>query len=349
MFRWTHANGPTSQRVPRTWWDACWCWTLLRGSQSTKPSTTPGWRCARSELSPSSSTLWFSANMYLIYTFLHFYLKDFVLNCTANWKCSFINIIKATANREISSNLTMIFVRMLLIYKKKKKIWKWPFSDRPAAPSSTLSFTWFHSSAFLCAKYVCSGSPSFVCVCTGKGQVRVQDPPAWNGGTAEEVQCKEEAEGQHFVIARLKLQFLWLILKAEEMECLTGCSCARLTQIITVQKFFSCTTSFTGNGCYSCFVLQGAVLAAVSSHKFNSYYGDPPEELHDFSDDPTSSGNLCNKTLEQKKFKKSTSLFLCKYIFTYFCIVRIFCTFVSILFPCLSWKLSWPSLAKFFS
>lgn len=42
---------------------------------------------------------------------------------------------------------------------------------------------------------------------------------------------------------------------------------------------------------------QGAVLAAVSSHKFNSYYGDPPEELHDFSDDPTSSGtflNLCS-------------------------------------------------------
>uniref|UniRef100_A0A3Q2EFW9 Peripheral plasma membrane protein CASK n=1 Tax=Cyprinodon variegatus TaxID=28743 RepID=A0A3Q2EFW9_CYPVA len=36
--------------------------------------------------------------------------------------------------------------------------------------------------------------------------------------------------------------------------------------------------------------LKGAVLAAVSSHKFNSYYGDPPEELHDFSDDPTSSG-----------------------------------------------------------
>ncbi|XP_061659035.1 peripheral plasma membrane protein CASK isoform X3 [Syngnathoides biaculeatus] len=36
--------------------------------------------------------------------------------------------------------------------------------------------------------------------------------------------------------------------------------------------------------------LKGAVLAAVSSHKFNSYYGDPPEELHDFSDDPTASG-----------------------------------------------------------
>ncbi|XP_056287153.1 peripheral plasma membrane protein CASK-like isoform X7 [Pseudoliparis swirei] len=36
--------------------------------------------------------------------------------------------------------------------------------------------------------------------------------------------------------------------------------------------------------------LKGAVLAAVSSHKFNSYYGDPPEELRDFSDDPTSSG-----------------------------------------------------------
>lgn len=50
-------------------------------------------------------------------------------------------------------------------------------------------------------------------------------------------------------------------------------------------------------------VLQGAVLAAVSSHKFNSYYGDPPEELHDFSDDPTSSGNLFSKTLKKKKKK----------------------------------------------
>ncbi|XP_058884888.1 peripheral plasma membrane protein CASK isoform X3 [Acipenser ruthenus] len=36
--------------------------------------------------------------------------------------------------------------------------------------------------------------------------------------------------------------------------------------------------------------LKGAVLAAVSSHKFNSFYGDPPEELLDFSEDPTSSG-----------------------------------------------------------
>uniref|UniRef100_A0A8C2K8F2 Calcium/calmodulin-dependent serine protein kinase b n=1 Tax=Cyprinus carpio TaxID=7962 RepID=A0A8C2K8F2_CYPCA len=36
--------------------------------------------------------------------------------------------------------------------------------------------------------------------------------------------------------------------------------------------------------------LKGAVLAAVSSHKFNSFYGDPPEDLHDFSEDPTSSG-----------------------------------------------------------
>ncbi|XP_023806668.1 peripheral plasma membrane protein CASK isoform X15 [Oryzias latipes] len=38
--------------------------------------------------------------------------------------------------------------------------------------------------------------------------------------------------------------------------------------------------------------LKGAVLAAVSSHKFNSFYGDPPEELHDFSEDPSSSGLL---------------------------------------------------------
>ena len=29
----------------------------------------------------------------------------------------------------------------------------------------------------------------------------------------------------------------------------------------------------------------------MSSHKFNSFYGDPPEELPDFSEDPTSSGN----------------------------------------------------------
>ncbi|XP_024864558.1 peripheral plasma membrane protein CASK isoform X10 [Kryptolebias marmoratus] len=38
--------------------------------------------------------------------------------------------------------------------------------------------------------------------------------------------------------------------------------------------------------------LKGAVLAAVSSHKFNSFYGDPPEELHEFSDEPSSSGLL---------------------------------------------------------
>ncbi|KAJ4921435.1 hypothetical protein JOQ06_021243, partial [Pogonophryne albipinna] len=38
--------------------------------------------------------------------------------------------------------------------------------------------------------------------------------------------------------------------------------------------------------------LKGAVLAAVTSHKFNSFYGDPPEEMHDFSEDPTSSGML---------------------------------------------------------
>ncbi|KAM8872627.1 peripheral plasma membrane protein CASK-like isoform 9-T9 [Synchiropus picturatus] len=42
--------------------------------------------------------------------------------------------------------------------------------------------------------------------------------------------------------------------------------------------------------------LKGAVLAAVSSHKFNSYYGDPPEEMHDYSDDPTSSGLLAAET-----------------------------------------------------
>ncbi|XP_057191935.1 peripheral plasma membrane protein CASK isoform X10 [Triplophysa rosa] len=36
--------------------------------------------------------------------------------------------------------------------------------------------------------------------------------------------------------------------------------------------------------------LKGAVLAAVSSHKFNSFYGDPPDEMPDFSEDPTSSG-----------------------------------------------------------
>ncbi|XP_041724330.1 peripheral plasma membrane protein CASK isoform X15 [Coregonus clupeaformis] len=38
--------------------------------------------------------------------------------------------------------------------------------------------------------------------------------------------------------------------------------------------------------------LKGAVLAAVSSHKFNSFYGDPPEEMPDFCEDPTSSGLL---------------------------------------------------------
>uniref|UniRef100_A0A8C4P971 Peripheral plasma membrane protein CASK n=1 Tax=Dromaius novaehollandiae TaxID=8790 RepID=A0A8C4P971_DRONO len=45
--------------------------------------------------------------------------------------------------------------------------------------------------------------------------------------------------------------------------------------------------------------LKGAVLAAVSSHKFNSFYGDPPEELPDFSEDPTSSGILRERAVSQ--------------------------------------------------
>uniref|UniRef100_A0A8C0J1P8 Peripheral plasma membrane protein CASK n=1 Tax=Chelonoidis abingdonii TaxID=106734 RepID=A0A8C0J1P8_CHEAB len=45
--------------------------------------------------------------------------------------------------------------------------------------------------------------------------------------------------------------------------------------------------------------LKGAVLAAVSSHKFNSFYGDPPEELPDFSEDPTSSGNFIERAVSQ--------------------------------------------------
>uniref|UniRef100_A0A8C1LJE7 Calcium/calmodulin-dependent serine protein kinase a n=2 Tax=Cyprinus carpio TaxID=7962 RepID=A0A8C1LJE7_CYPCA len=45
--------------------------------------------------------------------------------------------------------------------------------------------------------------------------------------------------------------------------------------------------------------LKGAVLAAVSSHKFNSFYGDPPEELPDFSEDPTSSGTTATRAVSQ--------------------------------------------------
>ncbi|XP_072215059.1 peripheral plasma membrane protein CASK isoform X2 [Excalfactoria chinensis] len=45
--------------------------------------------------------------------------------------------------------------------------------------------------------------------------------------------------------------------------------------------------------------LKGAVLAAVSSHKFNSFYGDPPEELPDFSEDPTSSGIVTERAVSQ--------------------------------------------------
>lgn len=37
----------------------------------------------------------------------------------------------------------------------------------------------------------------------------------------------------------------------------------------------------------------------MSSHKFNSFYGDPPEELHDFSEDPTSSGTELRISLER--------------------------------------------------
>uniref|UniRef100_A0A672S2Q2 Peripheral plasma membrane protein CASK-like n=1 Tax=Sinocyclocheilus grahami TaxID=75366 RepID=A0A672S2Q2_SINGR len=45
--------------------------------------------------------------------------------------------------------------------------------------------------------------------------------------------------------------------------------------------------------------LKGAVLAAVSSHKFSSFYGDPPEELPDFSEDPTSSGTTATRAVSQ--------------------------------------------------
>ncbi|XP_053536959.1 peripheral plasma membrane protein CASK isoform X5 [Ictalurus punctatus] len=44
--------------------------------------------------------------------------------------------------------------------------------------------------------------------------------------------------------------------------------------------------------------LKGAVLAAVSSHKFSSFYGDPPEELPDFSEDPTSSVGAVSQVLD---------------------------------------------------
>uniref|UniRef100_A0A8C2BJF1 Peripheral plasma membrane protein CASK n=1 Tax=Cyprinus carpio TaxID=7962 RepID=A0A8C2BJF1_CYPCA len=45
--------------------------------------------------------------------------------------------------------------------------------------------------------------------------------------------------------------------------------------------------------------LKHMMLAAVSSHKFNSFYGDPPEELPDFSEDPTSSGTTASRAVSQ--------------------------------------------------
>uniref|UniRef100_A0A671R6E1 Calcium/calmodulin-dependent serine protein kinase a n=1 Tax=Sinocyclocheilus anshuiensis TaxID=1608454 RepID=A0A671R6E1_9TELE len=56
--------------------------------------------------------------------------------------------------------------------------------------------------------------------------------------------------------------------------------------------------------------LKGAVLAAVSSHKFSSFYGDPPEELPDFSEDPTSSGTTATRAVSQvlEHLKKSLVL-----------------------------------------
>lgn len=58
--------------------------------------------------------------------------------------------------------------------------------------------------------------------------------------------------------------------------------------------------------CAAVVVCQGAVLAAVSSHKFNSFYGDPPQELHDFSDDSTSSGT--HKDTHRLTFASLSSL-----------------------------------------
>lgn len=66
-----------------------------------------------------------------------------------------------------------------------------------------------------------------VCVCVGEGQVCLQDPPAWNSGAAEEVQCQAEAEGQHRVDAYLNVYSFkgdYLELRGSNTSY-TGCIC----------------------------------------------------------------------------------------------------------------------------
>ena len=105
---------------------------------------------------------------------------------------------------------------------------------------------------------------------SGEGPVCLQNPPARDCGTAEEVQLQEEAQGlrPHTFTRSHIVQHLRLVVTTPSLR----------VRVSALPMFHVPA------------VFQGAVLAAVSSHKFNSFYGDPPEEIHDFSDDPTSSG-----------------------------------------------------------
>lgn len=83
------------------------------------------------------------------------------------------------------------------------------------------------------------------------------------------------------------------------------------------------------------------MLAAVSSHKFNSFYGDPPEEMPDFSEDPTSSGTEGTSRDTRSYLTLPTSLIVVvvlkrrKIVFTLIIFPTPVSCFLFILFPVL--------------
>lgn len=163
---------------------------------------------------------------------------------------------------------------------------------------SFISSCWLGNSALLLLSSlhlicVCSGFPSF-CPC-----VQERDRYAYK------IHLPETVEQLRKFNARRKLKVRVIACLKPHILCGWYWKCRKryLLCSTALQSLFRCLSP-----CHPphhmpvmtvVSVLQGAVLAAVSSHKFNSYYGDPPEELHDFSDDPTSSGNLLSKTLKK--------------------------------------------------
>lgn len=120
---------------------------------------------------------------------------------------------------------------------------------------------------------VCDGNIRCVCVFQERDRY------------AYKIHLPETVEQLRKFNARRKLKVKLTLRALNSTRCWCDTGSAKLP-VDFILNYINCKTEFIFS--WSC--VQGAVLAAVSSHKFSSFYGDPPEELPDFSEDPTSSG-----------------------------------------------------------